>query len=967
MLSIFNRLIMENFLDRFRWTEQDGDGLPMGLVGLRRQDSYVGQERHEVWFLLDNNGMSGSFYLSVADAAGKELSSIPDYHEFTGATAMLLRALTQTQGNDFGQIRWDMQALDGNSSVTRLWLSEHPELVGMLASSGHVLNSKGEHVRFSDVPASLIYDVEFRESNPDVCFPLLSVESDGTTVEDVPRFISDCYVLCGTTIYPIPSIGDNYPSVGLFLKTFVKPDMEMALSMFMTCFTNVDVRVEDKEIKVSNLAESYQPTIIFERVDSAKALYLRVTSTNSKLPQSHARLGLTMVVRQDSESGIFTAHPIVQVDMTPWIEQVKEAVRKVTPTRKAASGIYEDEEGLLILPSDVASDFLFRGLPTLLGQFRVLGAEKLKEYKVRAVKPMLKMKLSSGIDFLSGTAQVSVEQEQMSLADFINHYSKNHYVTLSDGTRAIIDSDYMSRLERIYKHNRAKGNDGEFRISYFDLPEVEAMLEAQLDGEAVEHTRKLYDGFRELPGRKLSVPGLNAVLRPYQEEGVKWIDYLYQNRIGGCLADDMGLGKTIQTISMLLKVYPETEKPTLIVMPRSLLFNWERELKRFAPSLTYAVYYGQDRNLDEALRSQVVLTTYALVRNDIEKFEKMEFEYVVLDESQNIKNTDAQVTRAVWLLRGAHRLAISGTPIENNLTELYSLFRFLNPTMFGTLEDFNKLYTQPIQQQHDDLASADLRRKVYPFILRRVKKDVLPDLPDLIEQTVDVEMEPAHAEFYERRRAEYYEQIHNHIAREGFNKSQFLMLQALTELRRIVSVPESLSDGRVKSSKLGMLMDQLGDLVSNGHKTVVFFNFIAGIELVGEELERMGVGYATMTGATTDRKTVVDRFVTDPDCKVMLMTLKTGGVGLNLTVADTVIIFEPWWNRAAELQAINRLHRIGQTAKVMSYSLITHNTIEERIRELQEQKTLLVDEIISSDSGAFKHLTEEDIDFILRK
>lgn len=355
------------------------------------------------------------------------------------------------------------------------------------------------------------------------------------------------------------------------------------------------------------------------------------------------------------------------------------------------------------------------------------------------------------------------------------------------------------------------------------------------------------------------------------------------------------------------------------------------------------------------------------MRNDAEKFQNIDFEYIVLDESQNIKNTEAQVTHAVWLLRGEHRLAISGTPIENNLTELYSLFRFLNPTMFGSMDDFNKLYTYPIQGQHDELASEDLRRKVYPFILRRIKKDVLPDLPDLIEQTLDVEMEPSHAEFYERRRAEYYKQIHEQIQRDGFNKSQFLMLQALTELRRIVSVPESLSEGRIKSSKLPMLTDQIADLASNGHKTVVFFNFIAGIELVGEQLDRLGIGYATMTGATTDRKKVVDRFVTEPDCKVMLMTLKTGGVGLNLTVADTVIIFEPWWNRAAELQAINRLHRIGQSAKVMSYSMITHNTIEERIRELQEQKSLLVDEIISSDSGAFKHLTEEDIDFILSK
>lgn len=956
---------MDNFLDRFKWNEQDGAGLPMGLVGLRRRESYADGSSREVWFRLDRNIIDDSYYITASDREGNIQETVPDYHEYTGATAMLLRALSQTQVTDFAKINWQQEITGGSSAAPRLYLKDHPEMAGMLASAGHTVNAKGEQIRFSDASGRLVYEVAYIGEKQDMCQPLLYLESEGERY--VPQMLTDSYVLCGSTVYTIPSVGDNYTSMHLFQMQFPKTDMEMALSMFMTCFTGVDVKVDGRDIRVSGIAESYQPTIIFERVDGEKSLYLRVAATNSRLPQSHARLGLTMVVKQDTESGAFIAHPIVPIDIDPSVELVKDMVRKAAPSRRAMGEVFEGDDGLLILPPEVAGNFLFRGLPALLGQFRILGADKLREYKVRAVKPNLNVRLSSGIDFLSGSAEVTVGEERMTLADFINRYSADHYVTLSDGTRAIIDSDYMRRLERIYRHNRAKGNDGEFKISYFDLPEVEAMLEDRIAGEAVGRTRKLYEGFRALPGMKVDVPGLNATLRPYQEEGVKWIDYLYRNDIGGCLADDMGLGKTIQTISMLLKIYPEAGKPTLIVMPRSLLFNWERELKRFAPSLTYATYYGTDRNLDESLKSQIVLTTYALVRNDIEKLKDIEFEYVVLDESQNIKNTDAQVTHAVWLLNGAHRLAISGTPIENNLTELYSLFRFLNPTMFGPLDDFNRLYTYPIQQQHDDLASADLRRKVYPFILRRVKKDVLPDLPDLVEQTIDVEMEPAHAEFYERRRAEYYERIHEQIEREGFNKSQFLMLQALTELRRIVSVPESLSEGRVRSSKLPMLVEQIGDLASNGHKTVVFFNFIAGIELVGEELERLGVGYATMTGATTDRQRVVDRFVNQPDCKVMLMTLKTGGVGLNLTVADTVIIFEPWWNRAAELQAINRLHRIGQTAKVMSYSLITHDTIEERIRELQERKSLLVDEIISSDSGAFKHLTEEDIDFILSK
>lgn len=938
----------------------------MGLVGLRRHGTFDERSRSDVWFRISPSANYG-YSISASDRNGNELSTLPDYHYFFGATSMLLRALAQARNVDFSQINWESGAAGGNSDAPRVELLDHPELAGMLAATGHVVDDKGEQIKFSDDAGCLIYKVSADGPNQETYSPSLLVECNGEAIEGIPRLLTDTYALCGNTVYPIPSVGDNYPSMHLFFSTFLKSDVEMALSMFMTCFTGIDVKVDDKDVAVSGISESCQPTIIFERIDAEKALYLRTTSTCIKLPQSYARLGLTVVVKRDEESGSFMAYPIQPVEIAPYIERVMETVRKTAPTRKSVGDVYSDGEGLMVLPPDVAANFLFRGLPTLLGQFRILGADKLKEYNVRAVMPKLKVSLSSGIDFLAGSAEISVGEERMTLADFIRRYSSSKYVTLSDGTRAIIDSDYMKRLERIYRHNRAKGDDGEFKISYFDLPEVEALLNEKIAGEAVARTRGLYEGFRKLLDRKLKVPALKATLRPYQEEGVKWIDYLYANRIGGCLADDMGLGKTVQTIAMLLKIYPKARKPTLIVMPRSLLFNWEREFRKFAPSLSYSVYYGPDRNLEDALGSSIIMTTYALVRNDIEALQKIDFEYIVLDESQNIKNTAAQVTHAVWLLRGEHRLAISGTPIENNLTELYSLFRFLNPTMFGALDDFNSLYTYPIQNQHDDLAAADLRRKVYPFILRRVKKDVLPDLPDLIEQTIDVEMEPRHAEFYERRRAEYYKQIHEKLAVDGFGKAQFLMLQALTELRRIVSVPESLSDGHIRSSKLPMLVEQIGDLASNGHKTVVFFNFIAGIELVGEELDRMGIGYATMTGATADRKKVVDRFVSEPDCKVLLMTLKTGGVGLNLTVADTVIIFEPWWNRAAELQAINRLHRIGQTAKVMSYSMITHGTIEEKIRELQEQKSLLVDEIISSDSGAFKHLTEEDIDFILSK
>jgi SNF2 family DNA or RNA helicase len=364
------------------------------------------------------------------------------------------------------------------------------------------------------------------------------------------------------------------------------------------------------------------------------------------------------------------------------------------------------------------------------------------------------------------------------------------------------------------------------------------------------------------------------------------------------------------------------------------------------------------------MKQQLVLTTYALVRNDIDELRKKKFHYIILDESQNIKNLTSQVTQAVMLLTGKHRLALSGTPIENNLSELYSLFRFLNPAMLGSADEFNREYAYPIQRDGNKDVTESLRRKIFPFMLRRLKKDVLKELPDRMEQTLFVEMDDDHSRFYEERRQYYQQLVGKSIDEQGIERSQMVMFQALSELRRISSVPESLTDGTVSSPKIPLLCESIEEAVSGGHKVVVFFNFIAGIELVGERLTEMGIDYATMTGSTHDRRAVIERFQQDAGCRALLMTLKTGGVGLNLTVADTVYIFEPWWNKAAEEQAINRLHRIGQKAKVMSYALITRNTIEEKIRQLQEQKKDLADSLITGDQSMTKHLTEDDIKYI---
>ena len=441
--------------------------------------------------------------------------------------------------------------------------------------------------------------------------------------------------------------------------------------------------------------------------------------------------------------------------------------------------------------------------------------------------------------------------------------------------------------------------------------------------------------------------------------------YLMDNQLGGCLADDMGLGKTLQALCILATCYPKEKQPSLIVMPKSLLFNWKAEAEKFTPQIKTHTYYGTNRNWEEAKKSNLIFTTNATMRNDVKKIKDDEFLFIILDESQNIKNIQAQTTKATMLLQGKHRFALSGTPIENNLGELYSLFRFLNPSMFGTVQQFGKNYLNPIQKTNDKTAILQLRTKIFPFILRRLKKDVLKDLPDKIEQTLFVEMSVPQRKLYEQRRAFYQTMIKAQIATKGIAASKFFVFQALNELRQIASVPENYSEGKIASPKVELLQERLIETIANGHKALVFVNFLTTIDLISSQLNEMGIDYVSMTGATRDRQSLVNKFQNDPNCKAFIMTLKTGGTGLNLTAADTIFIFDPWWNVAAENQAIDRAHRMGQKNKVLAYKLITEGSIEEKILQLQEVKKEMFDNVISADGAAMKSLSEDDIDFML--
>lgn len=952
-----------NFLSQFHKT------------AFRATDMSKGRGKTNVLFRLT---FERGAAVTVVDESGNVVT--PDYKQYQGETFNVLRIIDNIRQEQAMRISWDTDVELG------IRLHDYPYLLFALLRCDNLVDAKLNPLKVSEVPATVLLQIS---TNDGQCTPSLLARAEGQPPQGF-ELLSDVFALVGDTICPIASLGENYLRIGFFNETFPRTLLEQYLSVFYSYIDNVGLDFEDYLLVRSEQTIETVSTIIIEKVDGDMALYLRLTYT---LPGTDAdfaeRFDLTCLATLTMEHQVLLRR-IVHTDEAQDVAELRKTITSYAPTKTAAKDVWDDG-GEFIIPQDVAGPFLLQALPQLVRRYQLLGAERLKEYKVKPIQPKMNLKLSSGIDFLEGSATITLGDEEMSLKKFLQQYNKQKYVTLSDGQRGLVDEQYVKRLERIFRKVE-KGD--KVKVSFFDLPEIESLLAERLEGKTFEHYREFYEGFNQLASKRLSTTGVNAKLRNYQKEGVKWINYLYDNNFGGCLADDMGLGKTLQTITMLTRVYkappttPEgasnagksTRKSnvapsgaeggassTLIIMPRSLLFNWQDELKKFAPQLTYYTYYGTQRDLKEAMKHQLILTTYALVRNDIEQFREQEFHYIILDESQNIKNLQSQTTQAVLLLNGQHRLALSGTPIENNLTELYSLYRFLNPAMLGSVDDFNHQYAGPIQHGADKEATESLRRKIFPFMLRRLKKDVLKELPDRMEQTLYVEMESDHQRFYEERRQYYQQAIQKSIKSQGLEKSQMMMFQALSELRRIASVPESLSDGAIASPKIPLLCEQVEEAVAGGHKVVIFFNFIAGIELVGERLTELGIDYATMTGSTRDRRAVIEHFQNDAGCRALLMTLKTGGVGLNLTVADTVYIFEPWWNKAAEEQAINRLHRIGQKAKVMSYALITRDTIEEKIRLLQQQKKDLADSLITGDSAITKRLTEEDIKYIFGK
>lgn len=464
-------------------------------------------------------------------------------------------------------------------------------------------------------------------------------------------------------------------------------------------------------------------------------------------------------------------------------------------------------------------------------------------------------------------------------------------------------------------------------------------------------------------------------LRPYQKAGYNWLSFLRDYNFGGCLADDMGLGKTVQTLALL---QAEKERfaaegtpshASLLILPTSLIYNWEMEARKFTPKMRILKYTGVFRYKNTAIfnKYDLVITSYGIIRQDIDELlEKYYFNYIILDEAQAIKNPDAAIARAVRRLKGKHRLTLTGTPVENSTLDLWSQMAFANPGLLGSQSYFQRQFVTPIEKKNDAAQLHKLHALVKPFILRRHKSQVAKDLPEKMEQVHYCEMTDRQNDEYDKIKSKYRNEILAHIEKNGLAKSQILILQGLTQLRQLACHPQLVQeDYSGDSGKMRDVLHRLESIVSEGHKVLIFSQFVKHLELLRRQLEKQKYQYAYLDGSTRDRQAQVDKFMQRPDVPVFLLSIKAGGTGLNLTAADYVFLLDPWWNPAVEAQAIDRAHRIGQENKVIVYKFITQNTVEEKILLLQQKKRKLAEGLIFTEESFVKQLTANDIRALL--
>ncbi len=600
----------------------------------------------------------------------------------------------------------------------------------------------------------------------------------------------------------------------------------------------------------------------------------------------------------------------------------------------------------------------------------IFGQENLNDLNYSRHKASISSSIKSGIDWFDVDVSMSFGDQAISNKAWINAIKSNQkFIKLDDGSRGVIPEEWFSKLKQLHSNTELINN--ELKISKFNFNLIDELFEDIDDEPTILEIAKKRKRIASLKSpdikKKTKIPkAITATLRPYQQQGYNWLRFLHEYDFGGILADDMGLGKTVQVLSILAFALENNPAPNLIIVPRSLLFNWAKEIEKFAPTISHLIHHGANRDKSKAkgkpLRThQIIISTYDTVASDITIFQKLKLNYIVLDESQAIKNPSSKRYKAMRLLQCEHRLTMTGTPIENNTFDLYAQMSFVNPGCFGSVQKFKERYSTPIDVHGDQEAAQMLKQVIYPFLLRRTKEQVATDLPEKTESVIYCEMSSDQRKKYEQLKKAIKQDVHKMIEAEGLNRSRFKILEGLLRLRQLCNSPKILEAGsKTSATKIDKLEELLtGDLADKN--VLIFSQFVSMLGIIKESLTKLKKNFAYLDGQTRDREAAVSEFIEDDDCHIFLISLKAGNTGLNLTKADYVFIVDPWWNPAVEAQAIDRTHRIGQDKQVFAYRLICTDTIEEKIMTLKEKKKKVAGEIISVDDESFKSLDKDQI------
>ena len=739
--------------------------------------------------------------------------------------------------------------------------------------------------------------------------------------------------------------------------SFPAAQVERALSFFAAHLPRIDLRLRADGLDV---VEDATPALLLSLEGSAEQVKAQLA----------ARYGsATVPVAPGATHLGYAASPGTK-GRTLFRRQ--DAVEREAGQRLLALGFkFDPSTATYEASGDAAVSFWSSGLAELPETWERFVARPPRVRVRRRLRPRVRV-TTGGNGWFELDARFEADEQPVDLgAVRLWLKSGRRFIPLADGSYAEADREEIGRAADLLEEAGALPGTPTTRLPPYQAGALDALAALGEGAKFEAKARAAIAEFRELSRVPPVDPpqGLVATLRHYQEGGLSWLWFLHRHGLGGILADDMGLGKTVQALALLQQTRNvEGSHPSLVVAPTSVLPNWQREAERFTPGLRVAVWHGQDRRerMEDFAGVDLVLTSYALVRRDREELQKTRWRYLVLDEAQNIKNAGSATAQAAKSLPADHRLALTGTPLENRLSELWSIFDFLMPGFLGAEEDFAERYEQPIELGADTGARERLRRRVQPFILRRLKTEVAADLPPKTETVAYCEMEPAQAALYREVLEESRAKVQESIQKVGFKRARVSILAALLRLRQVCNDPRLLklpgTASLPPSAKLVRFDELTEDLIAEGHRALVFSQFTEMLRLLEAHARERNIAFLSLDGRTRDRMARVDAFNRDDGPPIFFISLKAGGTGLNLTAADYVIHYDPWWNPAVEDQATDRTHRIGQTRAVISYKLITRGTVEEKILALQQRKRALAQGILGPGGGLSEGLTEQDVE-----